>query len=215
MSMTLGDIREEVMAMGHRYATDGWESRLDRFINYAARDVVRAEDWPCRFIIESVDYADYRPDIGHIKQVYADDGTILTPRRFDDLVDEYGDPAQWTEGQPLYYAALTNFTLVLYPPISTTDSYRVAHFSNNCWLDKASSTPQLEADDDNDRFLYDELTEAVTLGARLRALEDSDEDQLREAVAQRFGRQLDALRDSELQTVVDEPFDIKQTRPWY
>lgn len=212
MSMTRGQMRQELKDLGHRYLPD---ARLSRFLNEAARQQFGEERWRCRYREDTgVLGGGVVADLGPLSQVLIGDqaGWPLAPMTMDEMRDA-GFLQQ--AGAALYYSFKRDTNdqdiLVLGPQGTVGQTYTVIHWTVKVWRNGGR-----EAADDSDMLIGNGVfDEAILLGARVRCLEDTDEDGLRDSVQDRLEAKVRELRETELDLNSDEPKRIKQTRPWY
>jgi hypothetical protein len=227
MPMTRAQLRSEIKDLGHNYGTTGWDTRLDRFLNQGARDVILSEDWPQRRTTTVLSTGTSGATLslpGTIRQVWlpdADGGMVLEPIDVTALREDYPGQSNLL-GVPVYYyverTSNTSWTIKTWPERSG-QTINVDYFQRACWLNVA--TPVLEAGagttgHDSYTLVGDETFEdAVILATRLRVLGDADELDLAEALEVQLQREIARLKDNELTINGDEPESIKQTRVWY
>jgi hypothetical protein len=208
-----GELRQELYDLGHDYLEDE-PGRAERFLDQGAADILLDEPWPQRVTEDTLAPGALLPSLGTILQVWdASTGRVLFPTTAQEVRDAY-TAADTSQGEPIEYYVVQNRMLRTRPLVPEGRQITVEHFSKGVWQDGA--TRCLKAPADTAVLVGEEIfDEAVLLAARLRALEDTDEDDLRESISARLERELVGLRDRELNPVADEPKRIKQTRPWH
>jgi hypothetical protein len=205
-----GELREALYSAGHRYLAKGGHTRANTFLNQGAKDVILDQMWPSRRREVLIDDQDVVLDMGLVRQVLDDEGWPLTPETVENL-RERGFVADSTT--PSYYA-IGDRQILTWP--SGGRDLTLIHYSRACWLSQDAATRRLSATVDSDTLVGGELfEETVLLAARLRALEDTDEVDLRNSLQARLDAATTELVDTLIATNVDEHVRIVQTREYY
>lgn len=218
-ALTRTQLAQELLDAGHHYLGTSATARVLRMIDLAAEDILHGEPWPQRrldaaMVTDSVGAIPVTEGLGDIVQViYTTTGLPLTPTTEDTL---YDNGLHEATGAPTGYYVDRAEQLIVTPIPPAGTGLIVRSRTRLTWQTTAGVLHPAASVVGGDVLLggRGDFDEAVTIAARLRAIEDTDEVALRDQLQARLEAQLARLRDQLLNQQVDEPLRIKQTRPW-
>jgi hypothetical protein len=191
-------------AAGLNYLT---QTQGDDLIEQVVSEIGLQELWRWRYAEVTTSAGVDIADLGPIVQVISADGWPLEPGSPERLRDAYG-PGIGTTGAAEVYWIEGRGILRTWP--LDTRAFVVIHYSLSCWAQGGRNPSNGE----DEMLIPHEFRDLVHTMARMRALADSDEPALVQALGDSAAQRMTELRDNWLPTQVDEADYVEHVGEW-